>query len=50
MPANKPRVPLRGRDELAELASRFNVIAEKLGRSLDEVRRTQAHEADAGQG
>ena len=32
------RVPLRGRDELAELARSFNVMARKLGRSLQEVR------------
>jgi len=32
------RVPLRGRDELAELARSFNVMAEKLGCSLDEIR------------
>ena len=32
------RVPVRGRDELAELASSFNGMAEDLGRSLDEIR------------
>jgi diguanylate cyclase (GGDEF)-like protein len=32
------RVPLRGRGELVELASSFNVMAEKMGRSIEEVR------------
>jgi diguanylate cyclase (GGDEF)-like protein len=32
------RVPIRGRDELAELARSFNVMARKLGRSLQAVR------------
>ena len=32
------RVPLRGRDELAELASSFNVMAGNLDRSLKDVR------------
>jgi len=32
------RVPVRGRGELAELASSFNGMAEDLGRSLEEIR------------
>ena len=32
------RVPVRGRDELSELASSFNGMAEHLGRSIDEIR------------
>lgn len=32
------RVPVRGRDELSELASSFNGMAEDLGRSMDEIR------------
>ena len=36
------RVPVRGRDELAELASSFNGMAEDLGRSLDEIRNKNA--------
>jgi diguanylate cyclase (GGDEF)-like protein len=36
------RVPVHGRDELAELASSFNGMAEDLGRSLDEIRNKNA--------
>lgn len=36
------RVLVRGRGELAELASAFNVMAEDLGRNLDEVRNKNA--------
>ena len=32
------RIPLRGRDELGELASSFNMMAGNLGRSLEEIR------------
>jgi diguanylate cyclase (GGDEF)-like protein len=36
------RVPVRGRDELAELASSFNSMAEDLGRSLEEIQNKNA--------
>lgn len=36
------RVPVRGRDELAELASNFNGMAEDLGHSLQEIRNKEA--------
>lgn len=36
------RVPVRGRDELAELASSFNGMAEDLGRSLEEIQNKNA--------
>jgi len=36
------RVPVRGRDELAELASSFNGMAEDLGRSVEEIRNKEA--------
>ncbi len=32
------RVPVRGRDELAELANSFNGMAEDIGRGIDEIR------------
>lgn len=32
------RIPVRGRDELADLAGRFNGMAEDLGRNIDELR------------
>lgn len=36
------RIPLRGRDELVELASSFNVMTGNLGRSLEDVRNKNA--------
>ncbi len=36
------RVPVRGRDELAELASSFNGMVGDLGRSVDEIRNMNA--------
>ncbi|SFI70962.1 two-component system, OmpR family, sensor histidine kinase MtrB [Amycolatopsis sacchari] len=38
------RLPVHGRDELAELAGSFNLMAQRLGESIDELRRKDAQQ------